>query len=616
MAKTNHTLSKKKVLHVLSVLSLVVLLAVAGIVCASAARREFTVTNGATYNVTVGDTIYLTNPTTRNDLHMKAYYWDVGSGDASINIVESGQYATVTFSTGGTKEVTAVLDGQYPVTKYSQYYNSATGRWESYPYETYERYLNKITFTFKVQDNSPPRVTTQPKSQKVAEGKRAKVDFKVYSFLKPLKYTWYYAVEGSNTFKKSTKTDATYSCKMTDGTDGMRVYCIVEDAWGQKVKTNTVTLRMAKKIKITSQPKNKAIVINKKGSVSVEATGDGKLTYTWYYADKGSDKFKKSKQTGYEFSTTMTKERNGRRVYCVIKDKYGQKVQTKTVTLSLSNKLGILTQPKKAYGGPTKEASTSVKIYGGKAPITYRWYYKDKGSDKFRKTSVTSSTYSVEMTDKRDGRKVYCVIRDATGRKVTTKTVTLKQASKVKITTQLTDGIALVGKNANLSLKATGTGTLKYYWYASPPGLNTFKRMDAASANTIQVPVTTSVLGYEVFCVVKDGYGNSAESDVVVIRKPKPINVKKTIIYREDGYPKLVLTVTGGDGEITYEWSDSGDYSPRFKLNPNYTSNYYYFSESKCWAKCVIRDSYGQTWDSFSMYVWGGDITYDEEIST
>ena len=53
-----------------------------------------------------------------------------------------------------------------------------------------------------------------------------------------------------------------------------------------------------------------------------------------YYAKKGSSKFKKvSSAKTATYSLKMTSSTDGRKVYCVVTDKYGVSVKSKTVTL-------------------------------------------------------------------------------------------------------------------------------------------------------------------------------------------------------------------------------------------------------------------------------------------
>lgn len=66
--------------------------------------------------------------------------------------------------------------------------------------------------------------------------------------------------------------------------------------------------------------------------LTLKASGDG-LTYTWYYMKKGATKYTKSTVTSKAFSVKMTAAWNGAKVYCVVKDKYGNTVQSNIVTL-------------------------------------------------------------------------------------------------------------------------------------------------------------------------------------------------------------------------------------------------------------------------------------------
>ena len=74
---------------------------------------------------------------------------------------------------------------------------------------------------------------------------------------------------------------------------------------------------------ITKQPTSVTVANGEKAATTVTATGEG-LTYTWYYtSNKAGAEFFVSSVTGATYSTTMDATRDGRKVYCVITDKYG-----------------------------------------------------------------------------------------------------------------------------------------------------------------------------------------------------------------------------------------------------------------------------------------------------
>lgn len=178
-----------------------------------------------------------------------------------------------------------------------------------------------------------PKVTTQPKSVTQVSGKTVK--FTVKASGEGLKYQWYYAKKGSNSFKKlSGKTSTTYSVKVSSSVNGRKYYCLVTDKYGQTVKSSVVTLTLKTVAKITTQPKSVTVKSGKTAKVTIKAVGD-ELKYTWYYLKPGATKYAKSSITKNVFSVKMAAAWKNAKVYCVIADKYGNTVKSKVVTLKM-----------------------------------------------------------------------------------------------------------------------------------------------------------------------------------------------------------------------------------------------------------------------------------------
>jgi hypothetical protein len=88
-------------------------------------------------------------------------------------------------------------------------------------------------------------------------------------------------------------------------------------------------------LEIISQPQSVTVAEGEIAEVTVEVQGDG-LTYQWYYTSNGSgSQFFKSSNKTATYTTTMDASRDGRQVYCVITDQYGNSVTTDTVTLKM-----------------------------------------------------------------------------------------------------------------------------------------------------------------------------------------------------------------------------------------------------------------------------------------
>ena len=269
---------------------------------------------------------------------------------------------------------------------------------------------------------APAKITTQPKSVTVVGGKTGSITLKASG--SSLKYTWYIKYKGADSFAKVGKSSKTYSFKMASKLDGAQVYCVVKDKYGIEVKSSVVTIKMAAKPKVTTQPKSVLQVSGKTVKFTIKASGDG-LKYQWYYAKKGSSSFKKlSGKTSATYSVKVSSSINGQKYYCLVTDKYGQTVKSDVVTLTMKTVAKITTQPKSVTAKNGATAKVTVKATGD--GLTYTWYYLKSGDEKYTKASATSATFSVKMAAAWKNAKVYCVIADKYGNTVKSSVATLK----------------------------------------------------------------------------------------------------------------------------------------------------------------------------------------------
>ncbi|MBQ5867474.1 MAG: hypothetical protein IIW56_12480, partial [Oscillospiraceae bacterium] len=251
-------------------------------------------------------------------------------------------------------------------------------------------------------------ITTQPKTTYTKMGDTMSTTV-VVEGEGELKYQWYIKNVGSEKYVKSSITEPTYTCEMKAKSKDRRLICIVTDETGNKVQSKTVIMREA--ASIVTEPKT---TYGKQGAtikVKIEASGDD-LTYQWYLKNANGEKYTKSTIKDDTYVVDMSKKVDGRRIRCVVKDKYGNKVETKTVVLRMA--ATITEQPEDVTIAKGKTAKATVKAVG--TDLTYQWYIKNKGSDKFVKSSITDATYTVKMAKKVDGREAYCVVKDKYGK--------------------------------------------------------------------------------------------------------------------------------------------------------------------------------------------------------
>ena len=266
-------------------------------------------------------------------------------------------------------------------------------------------------------------IVTQPTNGEAILGERYCVTVEAKG--EGLKYQWYFRNAGTETWYTSSVRDNTYDDIMTTARAGREVYCVITDAFGNKVKTDVVTLiRVPVKLEITIQPTDAMAAFGEMFCAAVEAKGDG-LKYQWYFRNAGTDTWYTSGVRDNTYDDIMTKARNGREVYCVITDQWGNSVTTDTVKLiavpSVELKLLGVSYESAAMG---ENYCLTVNAQG--EGLKYTWYFCNAGSDTWYRSGVTDNTYDDVMTKARANREVYCVITDAYGNQITTEGITLE----------------------------------------------------------------------------------------------------------------------------------------------------------------------------------------------
>ncbi len=382
--------------------------------------------------------------------------------------------------------------------------------------DQYGRSLQTDTVTLRMQVTEL-RILHQPESVTVESGKTARVSFQVQG--DELTYRWYYKNPKSTKFSRTTAFDGPeYFVTMSQSRHGRQVYCVITDAYGNSVTTDTVSLNMVvTELAILQQPTDVSVYSGETAKVTVEAQGDG-LTYKWYYKNPTATRF--TLTTSFEepeYFVTMSTARSGRQVYCLITDQYGNSAKSETVTLNMIRRdLEIVKQPEDVAVPSGKRAEVTVTAVGD--DLTYEWYFKNAGSGTFSKTtSFTGNRYYISMSAARSGRQVYCIITDGDGNAIQTDTVTLSMVkAELAITRQPKSVSAARGKTAKVTLEAEGEG-LTYTWYYKNPGSSKFSKTTAFTGPSYSVTMTSSRSGRQVYCVVTDAEGNSIRTNTVTL---------------------------------------------------------------------------------------------------
>ena len=260
-----------------------------------------------------------------------------------------------------------------------------------------------------------PVITTQPKSQTAAPDTTVKFTVKATD---ATAYQWYYRTSSTGTWAKSTLTGcktATLSVKATTARNGYQYKCKVSNAAGY-VYTNAVTLTVASKPTITTQPKSQTASPDTTVKFTVKASGTG-LTYQWYYRTSSTGTWKKSTLTGNASATLSvkaTEARNGYQYKCRVSNAAGY-VYTNAVTLTVASKPVITTQPADRTASAGATVKFTVKASGA---TSYQWYYRTSSTGEWKKstgTGAATATLTVEAKSYRNGYQYKCKVSNANG---------------------------------------------------------------------------------------------------------------------------------------------------------------------------------------------------------
>ena len=332
------------------------------------------------------------------------------------------------------------------------YYTGTKTEWNGISIDTENSCLTKATLNCI----TPVTITKQPTHASAVSG--GTVTTSVTAAGEGLTYQWYIRDKNDAKYYKSSITDRTYTLKMTEEKSGRAAYCIVTDKYGNTAKSDWVLLNL---LEITEQPKSSAGGRGTPLTATVTVKGEPSISYQWYICEDGKTTFNKSSIIDKTYSFRMSEEKSGRRAYCIVTDKNGNKIQSDTVTFSL---IEITKQPANAVAAEGKVISTSVASLG--TDLKYQWYVCEAGKSTFTKSSITSDTYSFKMTAEKSGRKVYCVVTDKYGNSVKSDTATLT-CSNIIISFNANGGSGAPAeqakqKNVNLTLPTTVPTRLKY----------------------------------------------------------------------------------------------------------------------------------------------------------
>ena len=427
-----------------------------------------------------------------------------------------------------------------------------------------------------------------------------------------VKYQWYYMKSGQSGWSLwKGRTHAEESVTPNDTWDGIKLYCKLTDANGESINSEVITIHLVEPLRIIEQPKSQAIQKGASVTVSVKANREN-VIYQWYFRKKGQNLFSVWKGRTHASETCTPNDTwDGIQLYCEVSesnDQNGEFVSSEIATIILSDTpvLAIVQQPESKAIKLGESVTISLKATGD--GLKYQWYFKKAGQTSFSKwNNRTHASETVTPNATWDGIKLYCVVKDSAGKSVQSDTITITVKCGPVITQQPVSQSVSLGQTITVSLKATGDG-LTYQWYFKKAGQTSFSKWNNRTNASETVTPNDTWDGIQLYCVVKDGAGNSVKSDTITISvKNVPVITNQpknqTITL---GQPVTVSLNATGSG-LTYQWYYKKVGQSGFSIWKGHTSASETCTPNATWngiqLYCIIKDSAGNTVKSDTITV-------------
>ena len=217
----------------------------------------------------------------------------------------------------------------------------------------------------------------------------------------------------------------------------------------------------------------------------------------------------------------------------------------------------IMTQPVDktvAEGG-----NTEFFIFADGAGVSYKWQYKDAGSDTWKDLKTTSEILKVNNAPLSINGRQYRCFASSLGYTQESDVVTLKVVRPTKILTQPKDTAVTPGGTVKISVTASGD-SLSYKWQYKEAGSDVWKDLKTKSATVTVANVPASINGRKYHCIVSGTFGTITSNDATLTVASKPVitTQPKSTTVGVGSTTKFTVVATGSSLTYTWQYKNAG----------------------------------------------------------
>jgi hypothetical protein len=285
-----------------------------------------------------------------------------------------------------------------------------------------------ILFPLSLTVNPIPSLTLTKTSESICSGTSLNLSTLVSSVANGSTH-YYIDATCTNVATNPVDNSGTYYLRAENGTTGC------------KSAAQTITVSSKTPTAIDVQPIGGTTCAGTNITMSVEATGEGTLTYQWK-----KDGNPISSATNDSYATDIAGS------YTVVVDGGCGTLESNSATISRKTPTAIDVQP---VGGATC-AGTNITMSveaTGEGTLTYQW--KKDGNPI---SSATNDSYATDIADS------YTVVVAGGCGTLESNSATISRKTPTAIDVQPIGGATCAGTNITMSVEATGEGTLTYQW--------------------------------------------------------------------------------------------------------------------------------------------------------